>query len=203
MNTLWGAALAVALLLGVVPAQAQSRYSCRSGNGSVQLQDRPCTGASTTTSSGASGVNSSFVSVGPVPAAPVYQAPIPKIGEAPPHVKYMSARCSSLNDALRTADARGLKPETKNEMRTNYQRECADDEREAYSRLNQDRRDQYAQRQAARQSEQAEAERASLRAQQCGESKRILVTKRARTDLTEGEKNELKRFEENYRSRCG
>ncbi len=137
MDTRWGAALAVALLPGVVPAQAQSRYSCRigNGNGSVQLQDRPCASTSTTTSSSAPGVNSSFVSVGPVPAAPVYQAPIPKIGEAPPHVKYMSVRCSSLNDALRTADARGLKPETKNEMRTNYQRECADDEREAYGRL--------------------------------------------------------------------
>ncbi len=42
-----------------------------------------------------------------------------------------------------------------------------------------------------------------MREQQCGESKRILYTKRARTDLTEGGKSELRRFEENYRSRCG
>ena len=48
----------------------------------------------------------------------------------------------------------------------------------------------------------AEQERASIRAQQCGESKRILFSKRARTDLTDGEKAELKRFEENYLARC-
>ncbi|MDQ6880790.1 MAG: hypothetical protein M3150_01695 [Pseudomonadota bacterium] len=46
-------------------------------------------------------------------------------------------------------------------------------------------------------------DRAALRQEQCGESKRILVTKRARTDLNEGEKAELKRFEENFRSRRG
>jgi hypothetical protein len=41
-----------------------------------------------------------------------------------------------------------------------------------------------------------------LQEQQCGESKRILVTKKARTDLNDGEKADLQRFEVNYRARC-
>ena len=58
-------------------------------------------------------------------------------------------------------------------------------------------------RKEAATAEKQERDRASMREQQCGESKRILLSKRARTDLTEGEKAELRRFEDNYRSRCG
>ncbi len=37
----------------------------------------------------------------------------------------------------------------------------------------------------------------------CDESRGILATKKRRTDLNDGEKAELLRFEENFRSRCG
>ncbi|MCJ0761781.1 hypothetical protein [Variovorax terrae] len=184
---------ALALLVAMAAAQAQSRYVCSNGRGGATVSDRPCN-------------SGGMVYYGPTEGpgiAPRYEAPIPKVGEAPAHLKYMSARCSSLHDAIRTAQVRGLKSETVAEMQKNYRRECAENESEASARLGQDRRDQLQQRGEARQAEKLERDRASLREQQCGESKRILVTKRARTDLTEGERNELKRFEDNYHARCG
>jgi hypothetical protein len=55
---------------------------------------------------------------------------------------------------------------------------------------------------AERQAEAKAMERTRLQEQQCGESKRILAVKRARTDLSAGEKADLQRFEENYKARC-
>lgn len=88
-------------------------------------------------------------------------------------------------------------------MRKDYHAECAEDESEARGRLSEELRDKSNQKREARLSEARERDRSALHQEQCGESKRILVTKRARTDLTEGEKAELQRFEVNYKSRCG
>lgn len=134
---------------------------------------------------------------------PGYSPPIPSTGEAPANLKYLSPRCASLNDAIRTAPARGLKWDTIADMRREYSRECADSESESRAKLNEDRSAQQKEKLEARNAEKAERDRASIQAQQCGESKRILLAKRARTDLTEGEKADLRRFEDNYRTRCG
>ena len=115
---------------------------------------------------------------------------------------YLSARCASLNDAIRTAPTRGLKYDTINQMNKEYYRECAEEENEANARLSQERRDKRQQVNQDKTNANLDKERASQREQQCAESRRILQTKRARTDLNEGEKNELRRFEENFRSRC-
>ena len=53
----------------------------------------------------------------------------------------------------------------------------------------------------AQQSKKLSREHTSLHAEQCGESKRILVKKRDCIDLTEGEKAELQRFEVDFRAR--
>ncbi|MBU0893082.1 MAG: hypothetical protein KKH21_19655, partial [Gammaproteobacteria bacterium] len=55
---------------------------------------------------------------------------------------------------------------------------------------------------ASQQAAQASREQEERAAQQCAESRRILANKRARTDLTEGEKNDLRRFEEAFLARC-
>lgn len=187
-------ALLIACALGVVGAShAQNRYTCRTSTGGAYISDRPCAGGS----------NNGVIYYGPTEAPQRYEAPIPQVGEAPPHVKYMNARCSSLHDAMRTARARGLRSETISTMQKDYRQECAENESEAHTRWSQERREKAQERRAEQTAEAQERQRASLREQQCGESKRILVTKRSRTDLTEGERLELKRFEENYRARCG
>ncbi|RYX90510.1 MAG: hypothetical protein EOO28_29285 [Comamonadaceae bacterium] len=180
--------LALAVVLAAAGVQAQTRYTCRTQSGISYQSSASCPPG--------------IVYYGPTATGQAYSAPLPSTGQAPSNLKYLSPRCASLNDAIRTAPARGLKYETIGEMRREYSRECAESESEAYSKLSDDRRAQQQQRSEARNAEKADRERASLREQQCGESKRILLSKRSRTDLTEGERAELRRFEENYRSRC-
>ena len=114
----------------------------------------------------------------------------------------MSARCASLHDARRTARARGLTSDTIAEMQRNYFNECGENESEARMMLSKERGEKVQAQRAGMAAERQAQERTALQQQQCGESKRILVTKRQRTDLNEGERAELKRFEDSYRERC-
>lgn len=201
---------AAALACAAAPVAAQ--YRCPSPNGATYLSSTPCQGSAESAAAAARAAaaagarNSSNNGVryyGPVEPETRYQPRPPSVGEAPAQLLYMSPRCSALNDALRTASARGLNPDTMATMRRDYQAECAEDESEARRRLAEEMRDKSLQKREARVNETRERERTALQQEQCGESKRILVKKRARTDLTEGEKAELQRFEANYRSRCG
>jgi hypothetical protein len=196
-----GLLLALATMVAAAaPALAQTRYVCRSG-GNAYISNSPCLPATPEPSGGG---GPGVVYYGP-DASSQYRAPahIPRAGEAPSHLTHMSPRCSSLNDALRTARVRGLASETITTMQRDYRRECGENEGEARAQFSQESREKAMERRGQQEAEKRERERASLHAQQCGESKRILFAKRARADLTEGEKAELKRFEENYRSRCG
>ncbi|MGM8960741.1 hypothetical protein ACTFEL_02140, partial [Campylobacter jejuni] len=69
----------------------------------------------------------------------------------------------------------------------------------ARSRLSNERRSLDRQRRedekSAQLAAQASQEQQRRHAEQCAESRRILAAKRARTDLTDGEKNDLQRFE--------
>jgi len=206
-------ALTGSLILTCAGAMAQSRYTCADSNGNTYQSTQPCSGREvvqryTCTSNGRSYASSQpcpssgMVYYGPVTSSS-YEAPMPKVDRAPAALKYLSARCASLNDAIRTAPARGLKHDVINQLRKEYSDECSESERQADAQLSLDRKDKSKQLNDARQAETLDKERAAIREQQCGESKRILFAKRARTDLTEGEKADLRRFEDNYRSRCG
>ena len=172
------------LLAGLVlagTAHAQARYTCRGAGGSVVISDQPCMGEYRN----------------------LVATPPPSIGEAPAYIARMSPRCASLHDALRTANARGLQADTVRTMRKDYQNECAEDEREAQSAFARERGDQA---QARRQAEVARlqaADQTRAHEERCGESRRILAVKKRRADLTEAEKAELQRFEQNVRARCG
>jgi hypothetical protein len=131
-----------------------------------------------------------------------YSPPPPSIGEAPAWLKYTSPRCAALHDSIRTGPARGLSGQTINAARKEYDRECRDDERDAMQQLGREQQDKRAQKTAEKQVQVMTAERARQHEQQCGEAKRILKIKKARTDLSDGEKADLKRFEDNYIARC-
>ena len=174
----------IAALLLATSASAQLRYSCRGADGSTTFSDRPCSGQ--------------LFFATPSDST----RPAPSIGTAPSHLQYMSPRCASLNDALRTAYARGLKSETVSTMRRDYQAECGENESEARQQMSRDSSAQRQQKSADMKAQMVARNDASLRQQQCEESKRILITKRNRPNLTEGERAELQRFEDNYRARC-
>ena len=136
-------------------------------------------------------------------AVPGAQAQPRPVGQAPVHLKYLSPRCAALNDALRTSQSRGLKYETVIQMQREYSQECAESESEATAQVWQERKDKKEKLVEAKKAENLDRERSQIHEQQCSESKRILYSKRSRKDLTEGEKADLQRFEENFRSRCG
>lgn len=171
-------------------AYAQSRYVCRQSNGSTTISDRPCNGSA-----------SSVVAYGPTQQQSTSSS-IPKAPEAPDHLKYLGARCASMNDAIRTGPTRGLTYQTMADLQKNYRKECADEESQAYSRLSEDRRNSQTAKNESQRQANAEKQQAALKQQQCDESKRIIYNKSVRTDLTEGERAELARFKENYQARC-
>ena len=171
---LWIGAFACAVAAG--PSAAQ-QYRCPSPNGAVYLSHSPCqsgnpdsraAAAAANAAAGRSGAGTRSSEgvryFGPADSGSSFQPRPAPIGEAPPQLKYMSARCSALNDALRTASARGLNYETVAKMRKDYQAECAEDEREAYGRLSEEMRDKSLQKREAKMAEGRERERTALHA---------------------------------------
>jgi FKBP-type peptidyl-prolyl cis-trans isomerase len=124
----------------------------------------------------------------------------------PEHHQYLSGRCRALDENIRSAYGRGIKADVVEGLRREYRRDCREEEQDAYSRISSERSSRESQRreqqQAIAQAAQADREQEARRAQQCAESRRVLASKRARTDLTEGEKNDLRRFEEAFLQRC-
>jgi hypothetical protein len=179
--------MACIALLATGSLHAQARYVCRVG-GTTHISDRPCSAEGGQVHYGAL-------------QQPVPRAPAP-IGMAPSHLQYMSPRCASLNDAIRTGYARGLKPETMATMRRDYYQECGDDEREAMQELSRARTENRTQQAQARVAQREATERSKAQEQRCAESRRIIANKKARTDLSDGEKGDLRRFEENHLARC-
>ncbi len=171
-------------------ASAQSRYSCPTSNGSYVISSTPCTS------------QSSIVYYGPSAGQAPQPTYIPKVPDAPEHLKHLGPRCSSMSDAIRTGPARGLKSETITALHKEYRRECAEEESEAFRKLARERTDARSAKQAEKTAMAQEQQRSQLAQQQCDESKRILFTKKRRTDLTDGEKADLQRFEDNFKSRC-
>jgi nickel-dependent lactate racemase len=107
-----------------------------------------------------------------------------------------------MNDAVRTSAARGLGNQAAQELRRNYQYECGAEEKFARQQMAggqaSQRRADYEQRKAQVSSEM----QSQAATDQCRESMRIIKTKRNRPNLTEGEKADLQRFEDNIRARC-
>ena len=125
--------------------------------------------------------------------------------------EYLSPRCRQLYDSgmsLRDSINSGLSRSVNEfqNLQRNYILECAVEDGQARQKLTTTIRDtQMGRIQDARQ--KAEADAAQSRQddqtrQQCAESRRIIANKKARTDLTPGEQNDLARFEATVKQRC-
>jgi len=175
-------------------AHAQTTYRCNV-QGRQVLSDRPCT----------SGASSALKTYGPTEREPAPTRPTQygAVTRAPDHLQYLSPECAQMNDAMRTASARGVGHAVQRDLHMEYQRKCADDDSEARRQVYQDKS---AERQArrdertARTNEKAQTQRER---EQCHEMLRILHAKRQRaTTLSPGEQADLQRFEDNYNARC-
>ncbi|MFO1327451.1 MAG: hypothetical protein U1F56_08830 [Rubrivivax sp.] len=148
-------------------------------------------------------------SIGPADSDEAPARPPPSsVERAPEYLGHMSADCAGLNDAIRTAAARGLSEATRHELRADYQRRCSADEALARQRweLEQQRTLQRREQQRVAvvrqvEREQAEQQRAVL---QCSEMRRIVAGKQSRmATLSPGELGDLRRFEALVAERCG
>jgi hypothetical protein len=165
---------------------AQARYTCTARNGVTYQSEKTCP---------------SITVYGALPERQT-NTYIPKMGEAPEHLQYLSSRCSTLSEGIRTGPARGVTHEVTAALHRDYQRDCAEDDREARNKVNTLRRDADSQKTSTKQMAVAAQQDSQVRQQQCDESKRIIFTKKKRTDLSEGEQRELQRFVQNFKERC-
>ncbi len=186
----------IGLVIASAPGQAGAQvYRCSNG-GATYLSDRPCSGAP----AGRLGM------VGPGDRSarePVTSSYIAPVGKAPEHLAYMSAECASLNDAIRTGPARGLKSSTMSDLHTEYRRKCQEEESAAYQRLAQQRSEDRQEKQTREKAFQAQVNEAQRNREQCDELLRILAAKRRQVDgMNAGEKADFQRFEASYNARC-
>jgi hypothetical protein len=189
-----GAAMVVMAAM-VTGASAQGMYRCSSG-GSTYLSDRPC---------GAGATSGKLAGYGPTNPSQVASTPAytPPVGKAPDHLAYLSPACASINDAIRTGPARGLKSQTMNDLHTEYRTKCSEDESEARQKLSRERADQRAARRTEQAAQQAEQTRTTREREQCQELLRILHVKRQRLgEMSVGEKGDFERSEANFHARC-
>lgn len=202
INRLAHYALGLCVSLGTLSAHAQAAtYQCRVGNG-YYVSSRPCPGD---TGSG-DATRTRLQQYGSADGASrsqrhgTYRASLPRQSE---HVAFLSPQCAEISEAIRTGPSRGVRGETLSDLQREYQTKCREDEREAHKEVYDKKKRESEQWQAQRNATRAERDRAALAAQQCSESLRILHGKRQRAALmNEGEKSDLARFEDAYRSRC-
>lgn len=116
---------------------------------------------------------------------------------------YLSPRCAELNEAIRTAPARGVRHDGQNQLRDEYRQKCSDEDEEARRRVSAARSASREAMAQARQSEQVQKQLSEQEQARCTELLRILNNKRQRVqEMSEGEKGDLQRSEAAFKERC-
>ena len=192
---LLGAVIVVTVTTSAATAQT---YRCRSGQ-STYLSERPCT----------TGAGSKISVYGPESSreSSRYAPPGPSqpgsIGKAPEHLGHLSPECATLNDAIRTAPARGVNYKVIGDLRTDYQAKCSEEDSEARQIVSKDRSEKVLARRSEQAVRKADQEQTQREREQCHELLRILHGKRQRLpQMNAGEKTDHERSEANYRDRC-
>jgi hypothetical protein len=197
---------AVALSFVAFGAAAQSTlYSCRTSNGSY-MSTRPCpsdpgAGNGAAKISGTASVESVQASRNwrPPQSSPVY---MPQAAEK--HLEYLSPRCAEISEAMRTGASRGVRSDVLVGLYKEYSDKCAEEDSAARRQLSERTSAERDKRQSELRVASAAKEQSKLEHDQCQELLRILVGKRKRIEaMTDGEKQDLQRFNDTYQARCG
>ena len=130
----------------------------------------------------------------------------PKLRPAGEELQYMSAECSAVSEGIRTAPARGLKYDVISQLQREFDGKCSEEQAQARKRLY----DERAQQRNGAQELQQNSQKLSLMSQQekdrlfaqCAEMRKAIANRKAKTNMTDGEKNDLVTFEQRYQSRC-
>lgn len=133
-------------------------------------------------------------------------SPAAALEKAAPELKYMTPKCASMQEAIRTApDAVRYQPSFA-ELRRNFHEQCAEDQSQALQRWYAERRenqDQKAQQERDKKKQELlSANQMQVKSAQCMEMRIALDARKKRTNLTEGEQRDLGLFEARYKDRC-
>jgi hypothetical protein len=173
-------------------------YTCTTSNGARYQSRSPCP---------AGAKPPPFTYHGPKPVRPTYRSPVtPSLQRAGEELAYMSPRCASMQEAIRTAPARGIDSLTIRDLRRNFDLECQDERQRALQQLSSDKREtrqQADERLKAGKQQQAEARQSNQKLmEQCAEMRRSLQQRKQRPALSEGETRDLALFQDRYQQRC-
>lgn len=128
------------------------------------------------------------------------------LGPPPPELRYMSPKCASMSEAIRTAAPEIRRLPSHQELRQRFNLECGQEQSEARRRLHQEQskaREEEARADYEARKRQLEQENAArTQTAQCQEMFQALEARRKRPNLTEGEQRDLQMFEGRYRQRC-
>jgi hypothetical protein len=192
----------VLLMLGVMAVWSSAAvaqvYTCTTSSGARYQSRSPCPAGTKPPP---------FTYHGPAPVRPNSRssstASLPRAGE---ELAYMSPRCASMQEAIRTAPARSIDSLTVRDLRRNFDLECQDERQRALQRLSSDKREarqQADERFKAEQRQQADARQSSQKLmEQCAEMRRALHQRQQRPSLSEGEVRDLALFQDRYQQRC-
>lgn len=192
-----GALVLCGLAVAHAPALAQTTYACKDSRGQSYRSLNPCPQAQ----------KSGLIHYGPqAQPEPRYQPPVQRIERAGEELSYMSPKCATLQDGIRTAPNRGLSPNTIRELRQTFERECGDERRDALRAARKDQREQEKlkerEQEMALQQKQRSQEDIDRYRQQCAEMRLSIHRRKQRPNPTEGDLRDLALFEERYQSRC-
>ena len=92
------------------------------------------------------------------------------------------------------------------ELQRNFTEQCSEDRSRAMRQLSEERGEKRRQQEQERQEQQkqlvASQSAEKQRFAQCAEMRKSIADRKARANLTEGERNDLARFEDRFRERC-
>ncbi len=189
--------ISLAALAGVIAAdaaQAQS-YRCSSG-GTIYYSDRPCSGPPPSKLGAYAGSSRQ----GTLP--PGYGG-LPRAGKPQEHVKYLSAECADISEAIRTAPTRGVRGEVVSGLREEYQQKCALQDEEARRQHGQAERERSDRQRAERDSLALQRDEARRQGEQCKGMRDVIALKRSReASLNDTEVAALRSLEASYNARC-
>lgn len=199
----FGISCVMLLALAVSPAAwAAGRHYCSNVRGEVVVSDTPCQSSDPSTTDSAAKARPDL----PRAESPLFNDPAQLRDQ---HVKYMSSRCRHLYESLmemRNSRWASVTWQQKQNADNNYRAECGEEELAARVRLSKEKWDgskaRFDESRARYEAERARDQADALSRDQCVESRRIILARRARTDMTPGELQDLARFEENIKRRC-
>lgn len=181
--------LAYGALFAVDAAHAQP-YRCMVG-GTLYITDRPCAPPDP--------APARLGAAGPVNAPTPYRSPsvTPALQQAPEHLRFLSQRCAELNDAVRTAPARGLSHAVVRDLQREYQGSCAEDDSHARQRV----ADLRTQAREAVRAQRRQAELSQLEQQRLKE-RCLALHDAVRARRAEGDQKLTRLAEEAYNAQC-